>query len=267
MEQNDYFEINKQLWNERTGIHFTSEFYGVSDFLKGKSSLRNIELDLIGDVTGKSLLHLQCHFGMDTLSFARMGAAVTGIDLSNEAISKANELKQLTNLKAEFICCNLYDTLQHVNKKFDIVFTSYGTIGWLPDLDKWAEIIVHCLQPGGIFLLVEFHPLVWMFDNDIKQITYSYFNKKEIIEEEIGTYTDRNADIKNNKSISWNHSLDESISSLLNAGLQIESFKEYDYSPYNIYTNGVEIDKDKFQIQGLEGKLPLVFSVKAKKVY
>ncbi|MBC8047603.1 MAG: methyltransferase domain-containing protein, partial [Fimbriimonadaceae bacterium] len=195
----------------------------------------------------------------------RRGAVVTGIDLSDEAIKKANELKERMNLEAEFICCNVYDTLAHIDTQFDIVFTSYGTIGWLPDLNKWADVICKSLKPGGIFLLVEFHPVVWMFDNAIKEIKYSYFNKETIAEIEEGTYADREAEIENNKSVSWNHSLDESISALLHAGLHIEAFKEYDYSPYNIYTDGIEIEKNKFQIKGLEGKLPLVFALKAKK--
>ena len=264
MIENNYIEINKQLWNKRTGVHYTSGFYGVDAFLQGKSSLNKIELELVGDVDGKSLLHLQCHFGMDTLSFARMGAEVTGIDLSDEAINKANELKEKSNLNAEFICCNVYETLNNINKKYDIVFTSYGTIGWLPDLKKWGEVIAGALKPGGMLIFVEFHPVVWMYDHSISKIEYSYFKGKEIEEEEEGTYANRYADIKL-KSISWNHSLDESITALLDAGLTIETFKEFDYSPYDIYNSSTKTEEGYFQIKGFEGMLPLVFAIKAMK--
>ncbi len=133
---NRYFEANKVGWNKRTYVHKKSSFYDVSSFKAGKSSLMPIELEEMGNVRGKSLLHLQCHFGMDTLSWAREGAKVTGIDFSDEAINYANELSKELNIPAHFICCNLYDLSTHLDKKFDIVFTSYGVIGWLPDLDK-----------------------------------------------------------------------------------------------------------------------------------
>jgi len=265
MDGEQYLEINKQLWNERTGIHYTSAFYNVAEFLHTKNSLNPIELELIGDIKGRSVLHLQCHFGMDTLRLAHLGAHVTGIDLSDEAISKANVLKEQTQLGAEFICCNVYDVPQHINQTFDLVFTSYGTIGWLPDLERWASVVNKMLKPGGSFLLVEFHPVLWMFDADIKNIAYAYFNNGRIIEEEKGTYANRDATMENIKSITWNHGLSEVMSALMHAGLKIELFREYDYSPYNIFSNGVETAKGKFHVEGLEGKLPLVYALKAVK--
>jgi 2-polyprenyl-3-methyl-5-hydroxy-6-metoxy-1,4-benzoquinol methylase len=140
---NQIFEANKEAWNKRTGVHKDSAFYDVASFKTGKSTLNKIDVEEVGDVKGKSLLHLQCHFGMDTLSWAREGAVVTGMDLSDEAIEYAKQLSNELNIPAEFICCNVYDLKDHLDKKFDIVFTSYGVIGWLPDLDKWAEIISH----------------------------------------------------------------------------------------------------------------------------
>ena len=130
MENNDYLSANKASWNTRTEVHFDSEFYDNDGFVKGNTSLNTIELDLLGDVTGKSILHLQCHFGQDTLSLNRMGAQVTGVDLSDKAIEKANELKEKTGTEAEFICCDVYSLPDHLEKRFDYVYTSYGTIGW-----------------------------------------------------------------------------------------------------------------------------------------
>ncbi|HNU87071.1 MAG TPA: class I SAM-dependent methyltransferase, partial [Ferruginibacter sp.] len=153
-----YFEENKKSWNKRTGVHKDSAFYDLDGFKKGTSSLTKIELNELGDVKGKTLLHLQCHFGMDTMSWEREGAIVTGVDLSDEAIKLANEVKNELGLKAQFICSNVYDLKEHLDKKFDIVFTSYGTIGWLPDLDKWADTVSYFLKPGGTFYIVDFHP-------------------------------------------------------------------------------------------------------------
>ncbi|MCF8359211.1 MAG: class I SAM-dependent methyltransferase [Prolixibacteraceae bacterium] len=259
----DYSEINRQLWNAKTDIHFNSEFYNVDYFLKGKSSLNPIELELLGDVGGKSILHLQCHFGLDTLSLAREGARVTGVDLSDRSIEKANELAKEAKLKARFIRSNIYKLPEVMDEKFDIVFTSYGVIGWLPDMERWAQTIARFLKPGGRFVMVEFHPVVWMFSYDFKTIEFSYSSNEPIIEELEGTYTNRDAEIKQ-KSVSWNHGLSKVINALINSGLTIEQFNEHDFSPYNCFQNTVETEKGKFQIKGLEGKIPMLYSVKAQ---
>lgn len=213
----DYIAINKKLWDERTKHHVTSAFYDRESFLKGKSSLEDIELKLLGDVKGKSILHLQCHFGQDSLSLARMGANVTGVDLSSEAVNIAQQTASQLHLDAEFICCNIYDLPQHLDKQFDIVFTSYGTIGWLPDMKAWADIIARYMNPDGTFVFVEFHPFIWMLDNGFSKIEYAYFNKETIIENEEGTYADKDADI-HLQSMSWNHSLHEVFKALLMQG-------------------------------------------------
>ena len=192
----EYFKANKELWNQRTRIHKDSDFYNLANFKKGENALTSIELNELGDVNGKTILHLQCHFGMDSLSWSRMGAEVTGVDLSDEAISEANKLNDELGLNAEFICCNVYDLRENLDKKFDIAFTSYGTIGWLPDLDKWAAIVSHFLKEGGTFYIADFHPVLWMFDDEFTHIKYSYDNQEVIVTENQGTYTDRNADIK-----------------------------------------------------------------------
>lgn len=259
-----YFEANKFLWNQRTTVHKDSDFYGLAEFKKGESVLTTIELSELGDVKGKSLLHLQCHFGMDSLDWARRGAIVTGVDLSDTAIAEAKKLNDELKLNAKFICCNVYDTSAHVKEQFDIVFTSYGTIGWLPDLGKWANVVVERLKPGGLFYIAEFHPVVWMFDDDFTHIKYSYENREVIVTENQGTYTDRDADIKG-KEYSWNHSISEVLNALIKAGLKIELFNEHIYSPYPCFRNTVEVEKGKWHIKGMEGKLPMVYSIRAIK--
>lgn len=265
MENYDqYFEANKNLWNQRTVVHKDSSFYNLAGFKAGENVLTPIELNEVGDVKGKKMLHLQCHFGMDSLNWARLGADVTGVDLSDEAIKEAKQLNDELKLNAKFICCNVYDLKEHLDQTFDIVFTSYGTIGWLPDLDKWAEIIAYYLKPGGTFYMADFHPVVWMFDDEFTHIKYAYENRELIVTENDGTYTDRTADIKG-KEYSWNHSTSELLNALIDQGLQIRRFNEFMYSPYPNFTNSMETSKGQWQIKGMEGKIPMLYSVSAIK--
>ena len=268
-----YFEENKASWNKRTGVHKDSAFYDLAGFKKGASSLTKIELDEMGDVKGKSLLHLQCHFGMDTMSWAREGAIVTGVDLSDEAIKLAKEINEELGLNAKFICANVYDLAdaekvppgEGLMENFDFVFTSYGTIGWLPDLDKWAEVIAHFLKPGGIFYIADFHPALWMMDDNFEYIKYSYFNTQVITEEISGSYSDRNAPIKSIEH-GWNHPFTEIINALLKHGLQIRQFNEFPYSPYNCFNNMELCEDGMWRIKGMNEKLPMMYSIKAIKL-
>lgn len=257
-----WFEANRDGWNKRTAVHKDSDFYDVAGFKKGASSLNQIELQELGDVSSKSLLHLQCHFGMDTLSWARLGAKVTGIDLSDDAIAFAEELSASTGIGAEFICCNVYDVPEKVDRKYDIVFTSYGVVGWLPDLDKWASVVASCLKPGGTFYMIEFHPVVWMMDETFKQIKYAYHNRETIVETSTGTYTDRNADISY-KEYSWNHSLSEVINALIKHGLEIQQLNEFPYSCYNCFQNLEQLEDGYWHVKGLNDKMPMMYSIKA----
>lgn len=262
----DYFELNRHNWNILTETHVKSAFYDVKSFLEGRSSLNKIELDLLGDLGGKSILHLQCHFGQDSISLARMGASVTGVDLSDKAIDYARQFAAQTGADARFICCNLYHLPQHLDQSFDIVFTSYGTIGWLPDMDEWAAIVARFLKPGGRFVFAEFHPVVWMFDNDFNQVAYNYFNTGPIVESEQGTYADREADFTREYA-GWNHGIGEVVNSLLSAGLQIARLNEYNYSPYNCLRKMVEIEPGKFIIEHLGDKIPMVYALVADKPF
>ena len=262
-EQN-YIDINRQAWNSKTDTHLKSEFYNVEGFLNGKSSLNEIEINLLGDLKGKSILHLQCHFGQDTISLSRLGAHATGVDLSDLAIDRARQLAKDALASAQFICSDIYDLPNHLDEKFDIVFASYGVIGWLPDLQKWAGVISNFLQPGGKLVFVEFHPFVWMFDNNFENIAYRYFNSGPIIETETGTYADKTADLSI-KTVAWNHSLGEVINSLIANGLTINSFDEYDYSPYNCFNKTVEYEPNKYRIAHLGDKIPMVYALTADK--
>ncbi|SDX47559.1 Methyltransferase domain-containing protein [Lutibacter oricola] len=264
---NEYFEVNKETWNKKVAIHSESEFYNNKEFLKGKCSLNDLELKEVGDVKGKSLLHLQCHFGQDTLSWERLGANCTGIDISIEGVKKARELNKLLNLKATFIESNLYDVPQNVEGQFDIVFTSYGVVGWLPELKTWGEIIAAKLKPGGIFYMAEFHPIIWMFDylQEPAKMIYPYLNDGAVYEEYEGTYADDGKKGMVSKEYGWNHGLGEVISALSNAGLKIEFLHEFNESPYDCLPN-MEVNKNgMYEFKKDKGMFPLVYSIKATK--
>lgn len=260
----NYIEINKKSWNSRVDTHVSSEFYDMENFLTGKNSLKSIELGFLGNLEGKKVLHLQCHFGQDTISMARMGAEVVGVDLSDKAIDKATEIAEKLNVNARFIQSDIYDLKNHLDEKFDIVFTSYGTIGWLPDMNRWAEIVSQFLQPDGKFVFVEFHPVVWMFDDTFEKVAYNYFNVEAIVENESGTYADRSADIQQTYMM-WNHDLGEVLTALISHGLELKQFQEFDYSPYNCFSGTEKIEDDKYIIKHLGNRIPMVYALTANK--
>lgn len=265
MQQEEYIEINRENWNKRASIHVETEFYAMPAFKSGKNSLNPEDVKLLGDVKGLSVLHLQCHFGQDTISLSRMGAKATGVDLSDTAISLAEKLSQELGTDTRFIRSDVYNLPKVHDEKYDIVYTSYGTIGWLPDIDAWAKVVSHFVKPGGRFIFVEFHPFLWSFDNSFEKIHYDYFKGEPIIESETGTY----ADIKNTTridSVTWNHGLAEVMQALIDNGLQIEHFGEYDHSPYNIFPNGIEIEPGKFKPVNCKYRIPIVYSISARKL-
>lgn len=258
----NYIDINRESWNKRTLTHFNSDFYNVQSFLKGKNSLNNIELDLLGNIQGKKILHLQCHFGMDTISLSRLGARVTGVDLSEEAILKAQQLSKQMHTDTQFICCNIFDLPKHLNDTFDIVFTSYGVINWYPDLTEWGKLVARYLKPHGKFVMVEFHPVLWMFDTNFEKIEAPY-NREEPYVSVSETYTD-SATKEQYTEVTWNHGLGKVFNGLLESQLMITGFEEYDYSPVNLFGNMVE-DDGKYRFKTPEQLIPILFSITAEK--
>ena len=262
MDGLNYITKNRQSWNKRVDIHIQSDFYGNEKFLQGGSTLNPIEVSLLGDLRGLTVLHLQCHFGQDSISLARMGAAVTAVDLSDKAIEKGRRFASQTGTAVEFICCDIYDLPNHLNKQFDVVFTSYGTIGWLPDLDRWGTVISSFLKPGGKFVFVEFHPVVWMFDKDFSRIDYPYSSKTPFIETLTGTYADPNIPVEL-EDVSWNHGIGDVLNALIGNGLEVVSFEEFDYSPYDCFSHTVEYQPGRFRIKHLDNKIPMLYALEA----
>ncbi len=263
-QNHQYFEVNKALWNDRTKVHMNSEFYDNATFKAGRNSINAIELPYVQDIAGKRVLHLQCHFGQDSISLKRMGAAtVTGVDFSEEAIKAAKELATETNTEVEFVLGNVLEIDQFLTGQFDLIFCSYGVTGWLPSLEKWASSINHFLAPGGRFVYAEFHPVMWMFDNDVKTIAYPYLHGEVIAEQEEGTYTDGGEDLRYT-SFGWNYGISEVVTPLLDNGLYLKTFKEFDHSPYACWPNMVSTENG-LQIKGMEGLIPLVYLIEMVK--
>lgn len=260
----DYLKINKEAWNNRVHIHVKSKFYNLEALMKGELSLPSLDIKLLGNINGKKVLHLQCHFGMDTISLARLGAKATGVDFSEKAIQKAEELSQKLQMDTKFICSDIYSLPEVINEQFDVIYTSYGVINWLPDLDRWGEIISQLLKPSGKFVMVEFHPVLWMFDEGFKNIIYGYSSKEPYIMEE-STYTDNGNEIKS-KVVTWNYGLSEPINGLTKNSIFIEAMNEYYYSPFNLFASMVETGKNTFQITEKKDKIPLTYSLIGKKL-
>jgi len=261
----EYFNTNKATWNSKVKVHAESAMYNMEAFKSGETSLKAYELKALPKVKGKSLLHLQCHFGQDTLSWSRLGAKCVGVDLSDEGVKLATELNNELQLNAKFICCNVLDTSKFITDTFDIVFTSYGVIGWLPDLKPWGKMIAERLKKGGVFFMAEFHPIVWMFDykNGKAEMTYGYMQNEVIYEEYEGTYANQESNIIS-KEYGWNHGLGEVVSALTEAGLQIDYLKEFDESPYNVLPNLIETETGMFVTK--DKLYPLIFTLKATKL-
>jgi SAM-dependent methyltransferase len=250
----DYLKINKTAWDKRTKIHLSSEFYNLKGFLKGENILKEIELAELNNIEDKSLLHLQCHFGLDTLSWARLGASVTGVDLSPVAIDQANEIKQKVNLDAQFICSDIYQFGEKNTKQYDIVFTSYGALCWLPSLAKWAETVVSSLKLGGRFYIVEFHPIYDLVSG------YTYFHQDEPDIEEEGTYTENNNG-ETTTLATWGHPLSDVINALIRVGIQIDHVNEFPFSPHNCFDGLEQREKGRYYMTDSQHDIPLVYSI------
>lgn len=269
-----YRAANRALWNAWTRINVRSKFYDVDAFAAG----RGPDLDPIaragpGDVRGKSLLHLQCHFGMDTIRWARHGATVTGVDFSEEAIAAARALAARMGVPATFAQSDVYELPANLAGRFDVVFTSHGVLGWLPDLARWARVIARFLAPGGVFYLVEAHPVMYLFDDRLAEpdlrLLYPYFHGPEPIREEHhGCYASPDAPITSVEHV-WLHTLSDIIGSLIRAGLRVESFEEYPFLPWRFFP-WMEQDADGWwrlpehdRVPHGRRSLPLMFSLKA----
>ena len=268
-----YMKANQRLWNAWTLHHVRSEFYDVEGFKAGRQRRRQafdaLETHLLGDVTGKSLLHLQCHFGLDSFAWARRGAVVTGVDFADEAIKAARGLAGEMGVPATFVHSNVYDLPANLGGQFDIVFTSHGVLGWLPDLEAWATVVAHFLTPGGVFCLIDGHPFALIFDDRHKEpelrLLYPYFRGPEPVREEhAGSYAAPDAPLHSVEHI-WLHTMSDIIGALIRAGLRLASFEEYPYVAWPMFPWMEERADGAWQFPAGVGHVPLMFSLTATK--
>ena len=258
-------ELNRAWWNERVPIHVASEFYDVPGFLAGASTLRAFELEELGDVDGRTLFHPQCHFGLDTLSWARRGARVTGLDFSAPAVAAAADIAHRAGIAAQFVEADVYDAAEAVGgERFDIVYTGLGAVTWLPDIERWARVMRELTAPGGRFYLAEFHPFSWVFGDDELDVQHPYFGGDGQVWDEDGSYADDGAKTQNNRTISFEHGVGEVISALIGAGFTIEFLHEHEYTLFQRWPFLERRDGGTYWMPEGRPPLPLMYSVGAR---
>lgn len=260
--------VNQARWDELVPHHARSAFYDVEGFKAGRNTVDSVSLDLLGDVQGKSLLHLQCHFGMDTLSLARLGADVTGVDFSEPAIELARSLADEIGVRARFIQTNLYDLPDVLDEPFDLVFTSHGTIVWLPDIRGWAEIVARYLKPGGRFVFVDGHPFTWMLNQEVDHLEFEfgYFNQQQaFIFDEGGSYADMEATLEHTRSHEWHHGLGDIVNAQIDAGLRIERVDEHPFVAWKMLKMMVEVEGGWWRLPDEYPQLPFTLTIRATK--
>ena len=264
-------EINRRNWNERTSIHASEGGYDVEGFKAGRISLTDIEIDEVGNVSGKSLLHLQCHFGVDTMSWARLGANATGIDLSDASIDLAQELDAELGLGTRFIRSNVYDLPDVLDEEFDIVYTALGALCWLPDMAQWGKIIARYLKPGGTFYMLDEHPAGRVFAVaegtggrfDLEP-RHSYFPNPEGMLEEGERKSYAGSGTITSPVYEWQHSISEIINGLIGAGLKIEYMHEFPFSFFQVLPQ-MELRDGWWRLPKYDGNIPFMLSIKATK--
>ena len=269
--KDDPVAANRRLWDARTPIHVASDFYDVDGFRAGASSLRPIEVEEVGDVRGKRLLHLQCHFGLDTLSWARLGAEVTGLDFSGAAIAEARGLAAELGIPATFVEADVHDAAEALDgATFDVVFTSYGVIAWLPDIRRWANVVASLVAPGGCFSIVEIHPSSQVFDDEpgVEDLRVGYPYRTSPDEplrfEESGTYADYDAPIELPEHV-WLHGLGDLVTALIDAGLVVEFLHEHDVTVFQQFPFLERHDDGWWRLPADQPSVPLLFSLRARK--
>ncbi|MDV9192651.1 class I SAM-dependent methyltransferase [Streptomyces sp. SR27] len=267
----DWREANRARWDERVPIHAASAFYDLDTFRAGKDALRDFELAEVGDVTGRSLLHLQCHIGLDTLSWARHGASqVVGLDFSEPAVETARSLAAdlgLSQDRAAFVAADVYDAAEAVpDNAYDIVYTGSGALCWLPDIERWAETAASLVAPGGFLYVAEFHPLTDSLDDETgSRIVNDYFVREPWVDTTPGTYAELDAVTVHNRSVEWVHPVGEVVTALARAGLRIEFLREHDASLFPRYGALQQHEDGYYRFPADRPRIPLMYSVKASR--
>jgi SAM-dependent methyltransferase len=266
-----WHQANLSSWNMRAALHARdgTGTYGVADFLTGRDTLHTIEASEIGDVRGRRVAHLQCHFGLDTLSLAQRGADATGLDFSPVAIAAARDLAARAGLSATFVEANVYEAREHLEGLFDLVFVTWGTICWLPDIHRWGEVVASLLAPGGFIYLADTHPSAMVFDEHDGRYepTFEWRTPKERPDRfvESQTYTG-DAFPEPSESFNWIHPLSDILGSLIGAGLRLDFLHEHEVLPYKLFPSMVIAEDGFYRLPDGAVPFPLSFSLKSTKL-
>ncbi len=264
----DWLESNRLNWDDRVRVHAASTFYDLPGFRAGASTLRAFELDEVGDVTGKRLLHLQCHMGQDTLSWARRGADVTGLDFSEVALRQARELAADVGLadRARFVASDVYEAAAALNnEQFDIVYTGIGALVWLPDLPRWARVVSSLVTDGGTCYLAELHPITEVLDQEGRTVVRDYFEDGAVVFDYPHTYTD-GPPLEITRTVQWNHQLGAVVSALAAAGLRIEFLHEHPVTMFRRYEVLERSAGGDYRFPPGQPRIPLMYSIRATKM-
>jgi 2-polyprenyl-3-methyl-5-hydroxy-6-metoxy-1,4-benzoquinol methylase len=265
--QDSWREANRANWDERVPIHTGGDFYDVEAFKAGQQRLRPFELEEVGDVSGKDLLHLQCHFGIDTLSWARRGARVTGLDFSAPAVEAARALAEEMGLDADFVRSDVYEAGEALGgRTFDVVYTGLGALNWLPDIGRWARVAAGRVRPGGFLYLSEFHPFTNVFADADLTVEHDYFHSAEPeVWDEPGTYADLDAETEHNLTYEWKHTLSDVVTALIDAGLVLEFLHEHDYTLFPRWPVLEKTGFDTYRLPEGTPRIPLMYSLLARR--
>ena len=271
----DYLEVNRLNWDERAPAHAASPDYGFDRFVADPQHLSGVvrfDLPLLGDVAGLTGIHLQCHIGTDTLSLARLGARMTGLDLSPASLEQARRLAAEAGPPVDYVEADTYSAPQALEgRTFDLVYTGIGALCWLPDIDRWAGVVDDLLVPGGRLFVREGHPMMWAVDDgrtDVLSLGYAYFETPEPWDdEEPGTYVATDTEFVNNRAISWNHGLGETVTALLVRGFEVTGLAEHRSVPWDALPGRMvrDADIDEWRLAEHPERLPLTYTLQARK--
>lgn len=262
----DKIALNRAWWDERAPLHVAGDFYDVAAFKAGASTLQSFETDELGDVAGLDLVHLQCHFGLDTLSWARHGARTVGLDFSANAVEAASALAADVGIEAEFVTADVHDAVAALDQRaFDVVYTGHGALCWLPDLERWARVVNRLLRPGGRLYLAEFHPITDALSEEDTTFEFDFFaGRRGVKWDGPGSYATTEP-TRNDENWEWIHGLGEVVSALANQGLRIEQLTEREETFFPRFPFLVEVAPRVFRMPEDRPRIPLSYSLLASK--
>ena len=269
----EHFAVNRANWDERAPAHAASPDYAVEAFVADPAHISDVvrfDLPRLGDVTGLRGVHLQCHIGTDTISLARLGASMIGLDFSPASVAQARKIAARAGNDVTFVESNVYDAPEVLGAGgFDLVFTGVGALCWLPDVRRWARVVAALLRPGGRLFLREGHPMMWTIDeerDDALVVRYPYFEQAEPTAfDEPGTYVETDAEFVHNETRDWSHGLGEIVTGVLDAGLELTMLQEHDSVPWDALPGRMRGERNEWRLVDHPERLPLSYTLQAVK--